>query len=67
MFQTPEVPLPETPDPLVDITSALTGDGDSLKKLSESIDVVGSAGNTPTVSWISLHHVREEGMQWLSW
>ena len=50
VFQTPEVPLPETPDPLVDITSAISGDGDLHKKLSESIDVVGSSATTPTVS-----------------
>ena len=49
MFQTPDVPLPETPDPLVDITSAMSDDH-SRKKLSESIDVVGGTGTTPTVS-----------------
>lgn len=46
--KTPDVPLPETPDPLVDITSALSGDVEPHKKLSESIDVVGGTANTPT-------------------
>ena len=45
------MPLPETPDPLVDITSALSDD-QPHKKLSESIDVVGGAGTTPNVSLI---------------
>ena len=48
------MPLPETPDPLVDITSALSDD-QPHKKLSESIDVVGGAGTTPNVSFILPH------------
>ena len=64
VFQTPDVPLPETPDPLVDITSALSDDTPQ-RKLSESIDVVGGTGTTPNVSLSSPNIQVLLGIAWL--